>query len=229
MGRKEVGKQSAKLLRRANTKANCLFRRVLEIAKKGKSFVVFGKSRNLAWNLTLAKQLLGFPSAHVVDAWICLHSTGGQHFCIKCCHNVPGLSEVLWGLSCSCTTWRDAQTDLFLPPEWVSAVTDYLAKQFASTVRPERGEAEELQMIRASLGTSTTRLADQEIKEAAARKILDWAATMKPGYERAHRHSLIRHADLRGSDVKLTTQELVQATMQEVPYPAYKWLWELQP
>eukprot|EP00959_Pyramimonas_sp_CCMP1952_P121607 2542751-Pyramimonas_sp.AAC.1 len=49
---------------------------------------------------------------------------------------------------------------------------------------------------------------------------------MVQGKELDHLHELLRHADYRGSDVRLVSGQLVDGCRREFPCPAPAWRWE---
>ena len=49
---------------------------------------------------------------------------------------------------------------------------------------------------------------------------------MCPGQEQTHLWLLLRYGDFRGSDVILSSQEVLAEDRQLTPYPAFAWKWE---
>ena len=87
------------------------------------------------------------------------------------------------------------------------------------------GSGDQIGWLRDQLGRATARLGEAASNEAVAQELRRWLATMSPGREVEHLRHLLRRADRRGSDVQLWTGELVRATRQAAPYPAFRWAW----
>ena len=80
--------------------------------------------------------------------------------------------------------------------------------------------------LRRELCRSTARLSEEPGLSAAVRALLDRFRNMKRGAEIEHLRGLLREADYRGSDVRLSTGELVDGCRQDLPYPACAWKWK---
>ena len=88
-----------------------------------------------------------------------------------------------------------------------------------------RLEAERGAWLRRALSRSTARLRAEPVQEEVVASILNMVRGMRRGHERDHLRALLRQADYRGSDVKLSTQVLVYGYRQAVPHPAFCWDW----
>lgn len=78
----------------------------------------------------------------------------------------------------------------------------------------------------AALKESTARLGRLGVRLEVAPAILSLVGYLVKGSEGLHLSELLRHRDYRGSDVRLSTQTLVEGSRQEWPYPAFVWRWE---
>ena len=84
--------------------------------------------------------------------------------------------------------------------------------------------AERPEWVLSQLAKSTKRLSSGGPHLLAAKRVLDLLATMQPGDECQHLHSLLRLVDYRGADVRLDTGVSPEGR-QELPYPAFAWQW----
>ena len=80
--------------------------------------------------------------------------------------------------------------------------------------------------LRHELFRSADRLSQEPALSAAARSLADRLQGMKRGAELLHLQGLLREADYKGSDVRLSTGELVDGCRQHLPYPAFAWKWK---
>lgn len=79
--------------------------------------------------------------------------------------------------------------------------------------------------VLATLRSSTRGLSKDRVSNIAASEVKRLINQMQPGSEPAHPASLYNLLDMRGSDVRLATENVVEGGRRVVPYPAIAWEW----
>eukprot|EP00971_Amphidinium_carterae_P220797 4383649-Amphidinium_carterae.1 len=178
--------------------------------------------------MSLAKQLLVHPSVQRVSHWVCVEPRG-LHAPVVVYTNCAELVTEMRDYSCMCKAWREGGISFSPPLEWMESLARAMKRELQDGPMPQRGLAEELAFIKGSLCKATSRLQEAETMHQVTNEIFKWSASMQPGAEQMHLRYLLRVADIRGSEVILKTGEVIHCSSQEVPYPAYRWLWNVEP
>ena len=175
----------------------------------GKLASVLGAEACWLWRLPLARTLCRLPAVFCEALWV-----GGAPF--KLMHCSVGLCRGL-----RAAPWFEDEPALaeFL----ADAVRVACEKMFAKDI--PGAPSLRADWAKSAFGSSTARLARAACNSQVASEVVAQLKSMRRGREREHLGWLLRHADYKGSDVRLTSGELLDGCRQELPYPAGAWDW----
>lgn len=197
------------------------------------------------WWFPLALMLLKIPGVFFTVVWNCCH--GGQRKKgTGLLHNCPQLHARLHSEHCQghndgalldysvamdpggrlvFDTEKEAEYPFLLCLGYAEAVQAAL-KEFKSTSIPSGISDQSVWMLDMLKHGSTKRLAEEKVSKAVWPVLKHLIRTMCPGQEQTHLRLLLRYGDFRGSDVILSSQEVLAEDRQLTPYPAFAWKWE---
>lgn len=85
---------------------------------------------------------------------------------------------------------------------------------------------ERMRWYASELLQSTERLADPQVRGAAAEQLAMWETAMRPGEEMVHLRRLLAMAGHRGTDIRAFVMLDEEGDQRhEIPYPAMRWRW----
>eukprot|EP00435_Cladocopium_sp_Y103_P050079 s49_g15.t1 len=123
------------------------------------------------------------------------------------------------------TLYYPTEEEAAYPLGWCAAYAEGLKKDLVQNEFMERTYKEgRLQWLQKELSQSTERLQQGELQRRASVTLFELEEEMKRGWEKDHLAAMARKASIRGSDLRLHVT--VDEVPQELPYPAFRWLWQ---
>ncbi|CAK0908038.1 unnamed protein product, partial [Prorocentrum cordatum] len=164
----------------------------------------------------------------VISTWTCTCRYGAQFGTpMRIAHNSPALDVLCGSGPCDCPIEGRGRLDVELPVKfaevfghWASEIASLGGCAFLPVAPSERPA-----WLAEGLWVATARLRQEALQPAIVEKLLETMSTMRRGAEIEHLKAMLKRADYRGSDVRLTTGALVDGCRQDVPYPAFCWEW----
>lgn len=119
----------------------------------------------------------------------------------------------------------DTEEEAIYPRRWCTAYAKGLKCSLERTGKIPRAKFEgRCKSIMEDLGQSTRRLQSEAVQRNATEEIVHMENSMQTGREPEHLEEMIRRLSLRGTELKLHLQTDEGKEPQEIPYPAYRWL-----
>ena len=200
---------------------------------------------SLGWHFPLAKQLLATLGVFFTIVWNCClggrrkKGTGILHNCPQLHHALhaeycPGHppGELLdytvnWDTSGALVfdTESEAEYPFRLCVAYAQAV-QAAVKEWQSIALPATLSDQADWLVNSFRHGATKRLAEHQVSDVVTPILMRLVNSMKPGKEFTHLKFLLKSGDYRGSDVIISSQEVLAEDRQLSPYPAFAWKWE---
>lgn len=200
---------------------------------------------SLGWHFPLAKQLLATIGIFFTIVWNCCNG-GKRKKGTGILHNCPQLHHALHSEYCAghapgelldYTVGRDSSGSLVFDTEseaeypwglclaYAQSVQAALKEWQATTLPATLSDQNEWLLNSLRYG-ATKRLAKYQVSDVVAPILMRLIESMQPGKELSHLKFLLRAGDYRGSDVIISSQEVLAEDRQLSPYPAFAWQWK---